>query len=247
MNLLRLLFCFLLLAVASAVQATEFSAKVIAVLDGDTLLVLRAGKPVRLRLAEVDAPEVGHAGAGGKQPNSQEAQPYGVAAQKSLEEMVMGMQVRVSSRAVDAYGRIVALVSIDGLNVNREQVRRGMAWEYSRFHSNRELMALQREAQQARRGLWAGGEAIEPSQWRKQHPTGLSAAAPAIIRGQPAPAVTDPACVKTRCSQMVSCAEAMQVLARCHHATLDGDGDGKPCENLCASGSTGAVPPQKMR
>lgn len=240
MNKIRILLLLWSLVAAGSVQGAEFAAKVIAVLDGDTLLVLRAGKPVKLRLAEIDAPEVGHAGAGGKPPNSQDAQPYGVAAQKSLEDMVMGKQVRVSSRAVDDYGRIVALVSIDGLDVNREQVRRGMAWEYSRFHFNRELMALQREAQQARRGLWAGEEIIEPSQWRKQHPSGLSASAPAINRGQPAHVTTDPACVKTRCSEMVSCAEAMQVLARCHHEALDGDGDGKPCESLCASESIGA-------
>ncbi|OGT09511.1 MAG: hypothetical protein A3J49_17885 [Gallionellales bacterium RIFCSPHIGHO2_02_FULL_57_16] len=135
MNGLRCLACVLLLCIGSLAEAADFSGKVIAVLDGDTLLVLRGGKPVKVRLAEIDAPE--------------KAQPYGAASQESLAGLVMGKQVHVASRAVDDYGRLVATVSIDETNVNHEQVRRGMAWEYSRFHSNRELMALQRDAQQA--------------------------------------------------------------------------------------------------
>ncbi|HEX5337386.1 MAG TPA: thermonuclease family protein, partial [Gallionella sp.] len=185
----------------------------------------------RLRLAEVDAPEVAHAGPGDRTPNPQ---PYGTASQKSLAELVMGQQVQVISRAVDSYGRIVAIVSINGLNVNHEQVRRGLAWEYSRFHSNKELMALQHEAQQARRGLWAGSDTIEPSQWRKQHPSTLSV----VKSATPDASLAEnagPGCNKKRCSEMISCAEAKRYFMRCGGRTLDGDGDGKPCESLCAA------------
>ena len=238
MNALRLLLLISSLFAAGAVQAGAFSARVIAVLDGDTLLVSRGDKPVKLRLAEIDAPEVGHAGA-------QEAQPYGTASQKSLAELVMGKQVQVETRAVDDYGRIVAAVSIAGLNVNHEQVRRGMAWEYSRFHSSRELMALQREAQQARRGLWAGEDIVEPSKWRKLHPSvasgaalpaSASARADTLSRTEPGPD-----CGRRVCSGMTSCAEAKRYFARCGGKLLDGDGDGRPCEKLCAAGG---VPPR---
>jgi hypothetical protein len=118
-------------------------------------------------------------------------------------------------------------VHANGLNVNHEQVRRGMAWEYSRFHSNRELVALQREAQQARRGLWAEAGAIEPSQWRKQHPA---------IAQPHAPAAGAACGSKKYCSQMSSCEEARHYLTRCGIKTLDGNGDGVPCENLCGAG-----------
>lgn len=38
---------------------------------------------------------------------------------------------------------------------------------------------------------------------------------------------------KTACSQMRSCAEAQFHLTQCSLTSLDGDGDGVPCEALC--------------
>jgi endonuclease YncB( thermonuclease family) len=215
MKNIRHLMVLVLLCTTGWTQAAEFTGKVIAVMDGDTLLVMQGDKPVKVRLAEVDAPE--------------KAQPYGMASQQSLADMVMGKQVQIASRAIDDYGRMIAIVSVDGLNANHEQVRRGMAWEYSRFHNNRPVMALQGEAQQAKRGLWAGEGIVEPAQWRKLHPSTLSATAPA-----------DPSCAKKRCDQMSSCAEAKDYLSRCGNKSLDGDSDGTPCEELC-------MPQKKIR
>ena len=87
MNGLRCLACALLFFIGGIAEAADFFGKVIAVLDGDTLLVLRSGNPVKVRLAEVDAPE--------------KTQPYGTASQKSLAEMVMWKQIKVASRAAD--------------------------------------------------------------------------------------------------------------------------------------------------
>jgi endonuclease YncB( thermonuclease family) len=231
MNPIRILLLILSLIAATAVRGAYassqvFTAEVIAVLDGDTLLVTRGGKPLKLRMAEIDAPE--------------KAQLYGTASQKSLADLVMRKRVQVESRAVDDYGRIVAMVSIGGLNVNHEQVRRGLAWEYSRFHSNRPLMALQREAQLAKRGLWAGDDIVEPSKWRKQHASTPSVASPVIATPVVAPsaakvAADETGCGKARCSMMTSCADAKRYYARCGGKPLDGDHDGRPCEKLCAS------------
>ena len=229
MNRFRYLFCIALICSCALASAAEFSGKVIAVMDGDTLLVIRNGHPVKVRFAEIDAPE--------------KTQPFGMASQKSLAEMVMGKQIKVVSRAVDDYGRLVATVYAGEINVNREQVRRGMAWEYSRFHSNRELMALQREAQQAKRGLWAGEDPAEPSLWRKQHPGTFAVRLPAVDATVAAPlAPADPAlrlssgqaCAKKHCPEIKTCEEAERALSVCGQKALDGDADGKPCESLCA-------------
>jgi len=224
----RRFLSFLVLACASmAVNAEDFSGKVIAVMDGDTLLVLRVGHPVKIRLAEVDAPE--------------KAQPYGGDSQKSLAEMTLGKQVQVASRAVDSYGRLVATLHVGEVNVNHAQVQRGLAWEYSRFHSNRELVSLQREAQQAKRGLWAEDGAVEPSQWRKLHPADFAVVSPGSVTGvadgsgSAFQKETDPACARKNCSEIGSCEEAKRRFLVCGQKSLDGDVDGKPCENLCAA------------
>lgn len=262
---MRTLMLFLLLACAfNIAHAEEFNAKAIAVLDGDTVLVLRGSQKVKVRLVNIDAPE--------------KAQEYGMASRQSLVGMVLRKQVQVSSQAMDEYGRMIAHFSVDGLNVNEEQVRRGMAWaaagwrqsrraaprppegrvsggvpftgaptgvplagDYSHFassaassqpprdplHSDRHYIALQHEAQQARRGLWAQSSPMPPWQWRKLH----AADAPP----QRAPGAQGYTCgSKRHCSQMSSCNEAHFYLTHCGVKSLDRDGDGVPCEKLCA-------------
>ncbi|MDE2118779.1 MAG: thermonuclease family protein [Betaproteobacteria bacterium] len=239
---MRALLLFLLLACTfSTARAEEFSAKVIAVLDGDTVLVLRGCKrvepeapgthrrppcggsqKVKVRLVNIDAPE--------------KAQEYGMASRQSLAEMVLRKQVQVSSQAMDEYGRMVAQIEAGGLKVNEEQVRRGMAWEYSHFHSDRHFIALQHEAQQARRGLWAQSSPMPPWQWRKLH----AADAPP----QRAPEAQGYACgSKKHCSEMSSCEEARYYFTNCGIKALDGDGDGVPCEKLCAPAARNDVIP----
>ncbi len=225
---------------ASAAPAEEFDAKVIAVLDGDTLLVLRDGAKIKIRMANIDAPEVSHAGTGDKSPNSQKDQAFGMQSRQSLVEMVAKKQVRINSQAVDQYGRVVGVVTVDGRNVNEEQVKRGMAWEYSHYHSDRGYIAMQSEAQQARRGLWAQTSPQAPWQWRKTHPSvkpGLPLAHNKSTAAHAAPTVLyDATCGhKKRCAQMSSCDEAHFYLTRCGVKTLDRNKDGVPCEDLCNS------------
>ncbi|MBI5919380.1 MAG: thermonuclease family protein [Nitrosomonadales bacterium] len=198
----------LLLPLLAAAQ--DFNAKVIAVLDGDTVLVLRGNRPVKVRLADIDAPE--------------KDQRYGQSSKQSLVELALRREVRVSTRAVDKYGRIVAQLRLEGRDLNAEQVRRGMAWEYAFKHSNPELRALQQDARAARRGLWAQATPTSPWQWRKMH---SSAPAPVV-------APHDFTCgSKHRCVQMRSCDEAHFYLSHCGVRALDEDGDGLPCPALC--------------
>jgi Micrococcal nuclease (thermonuclease) homologs len=42
---------------------------------------------------------------------------------------------------------------VDGLDVNAEQVERGMAWVYRKYARDQALFALEREARNAKRGL----------------------------------------------------------------------------------------------
>jgi endonuclease YncB( thermonuclease family) len=209
--------------VALSTQAETFTAKVIVVIDGDTVMVLREGQKMKIRLANIDAPE--------------KAQPFGKQSRDSLLEMVGKKQVQIDSQAVDQYGRLVGLISVAGLNVNEEQVRRGMAWEYSHFHRDETYRALQNEARQAKRGLWTQYNPQAPWQWRKLHPS-AKPGQQAFRHGTSTPAVPvmlyDMECgKKRRCSQMATCDEARFYFARCGISSLDGNRDGQPCESLC--------------
>lgn len=210
----------LLVALLShAAWAEEFTAKVIAVLDGDTVMVIRDGRPAKVRLAEIDAPE--------------KAQAFGETSKRSLSEMVLDKQIVFTTQAVDKYGRLVAHLNVGGQDVNAEQIRRGMAWEYSHYHSNKYLILLENEAKQAPRGLWAMREPIPPWEWRKQHPNDYSSHV-AASRTEKPEVLLEGCGDKTRCSQMASCEEAQHYLNDCGVTSLDGNGDGVPCTRLCA-------------
>lgn len=217
--MMRYLLCAVLLALGSVVQAEEFDATVIAVMDGDTVMVLRDGRKIKLRLVNIDAPEAD--------------QDFGRESRQALLDRVLKKQVHVNTRAVDSYGRMIAEISVDGQSVNEAQVSSGMAWEYSHFHSSQRFRSLSKQAQQSRRGLWAQAiQPMSPQQWRKTHPAKSHPAKAA------AAAHVNAACGKKHlCSQMISCEEARIYLLQCGVQTLDGNGDGVPCESLCTAES----------
>ena len=244
----RLLLALLLCAAPLFAHAERFSSRVIVVIDGDTVLVLRHGHPLKIRLADIDAPEVGHAG-------SQKSQPYGPASRDALKQLVLQRRVEVDTLAIDKYGRTVALLRLGALNVNEEMVRRGMAWEYSHFHSDQHYIALQQQARQAKRGLWQQAGPMPPWQWRRLHEAGRVREQPSAVHSQagrsgqkhigqskehavlPLLQPGDYHCgSKRRCSQMRSCNEAHYYLTVCGVKSLNPEGDGEPCKKLCLNG-----------
>ncbi len=215
----------LLCCIAMGAQAETFNAKVIMVMDGDTVMVLRGNQRIKVRMANIDAPE--------------KDQAWGKQARDSLQEMVGRKTVQIDSQAVDKYGRMVGTISLDGIDVNQEQLRRGMAWENSHFHSDKRFLGLQADAQKVRKGLWAQAAPEAPWEWRKLHTaTGpLSTTTQHRVSAPTTPkAAYDSECKKKHlCSQMSSCDEARYYLAHCGVRTLDRNKDGIPCESLCAN------------
>lgn len=141
-----------LLAVILAAPA--FAYRVIGIADGDTLTLLVDGKPVKIRLANIDAPE--------------RRQPFGTRSRQSLSNLCWGEDARYEVQDVDRYKRIVGVVYCDGVNVNRAQVELGMAWVYPRYNKDRSLPALQEQAREDKRGLWANKDPIPPWEWRRE-------------------------------------------------------------------------------
>ena len=106
----------------------------------------------RLRLAQIDAPE--------------KTQAFGRRSEQSLRELVGKRDVQVTWRALDRYGRPIAQVTVDGLDVNAEQVRRGFAWVYRKHSKDAVLIRLEQQAQADGLGLWADAHPIPPWEWR---------------------------------------------------------------------------------
>jgi endonuclease YncB( thermonuclease family) len=115
-------------------------------IDGDTL----AYRDDKVRLHGIDAPE-----------NAQHCLDAsggdyrcGVAATKALETFVAGREIRCSGTDRDKYGRLIAVCQVGGREINRWMVSAGWARAYLRY--SRDYAAEERDAEQARRGLWAG-------------------------------------------------------------------------------------------
>ena len=139
---------------ASAAHA-DFTGKVVAVADGDTITVMRDLVPVKLRLLEIDAPE--------------KKQAFGARSKQSLSDLCFNKTATLIEKGRDRYGRTLARVRCEGVDANAEQVRRGMAWVYDRYVTDRALYAVQTEARDAGRGLWSDPDAVPPWQWRRGH------------------------------------------------------------------------------
>lgn len=123
--------------------------------DGDTITLLTPDKrPVRVRLAKIDAPEL-------------HEQPYGQAAKTSLSSLVYRRQVTADVVTVDRYGRAVALVDVGGVDVNAAMVREGMAWAYVRYQIDPRFSALEATARRERRGLWRDPLPVPPWRYRR--------------------------------------------------------------------------------
>lgn len=146
-----------LLACCLPVQAATWDVRVVRVLDGDTLVVTHGGRRVSVRLVDIDAPE--------------SDQPWGRASRRSLQQLVRGHELRLTTHGRDRYRRVLGSATRvpDGLDVNLEQVRRGMAWASSRSRNRRAFDTAQAMARAERRGLWADRRPVPPAEWRRMH------------------------------------------------------------------------------
>ena len=146
---------------ADASGNQTLSGRVVRIADGDTVTVLDSSNTQhRIRLEGIDAPE--------------SHQAFGAQSKQSLSQMVFDKDVTVVYQKTDQYGRLVGKITLDGKDINLEQVKTGMAWHYKEYDReqtpvDRDLYAkAQDEARAARRGLWQDADPVEPSAFRKE-------------------------------------------------------------------------------
>ncbi|GEM_PF-146694 len=127
------------------------------VIDGDTVAL--NGSDTHIRYLEIDAPEVLHSDSPGD-PLAEEA--------KSLNErLVSGKKIRLEfdREKYDPYGRELAYVFADGVFVNEEIVREGLARAFIIKPNDRyadRILSAEEEAKRERRGIWGDLSSLKP-------------------------------------------------------------------------------------
>jgi endonuclease YncB( thermonuclease family) len=131
------------------------------VIDGDSLEI----GGVSLRLFGIDAPE--------RDQDCRDAQrktySCGRAALRALAAIIAGRDVTCNPVDVDQYKRDVAVCTVGDVDLGDAMVRGGHALDYTR-HSRGRYADAEREARDARRGVWAGSFE-RPTTWRQQNAT----------------------------------------------------------------------------
>ena len=141
---MRYFLCFFCVILPLALQARMADCFVVGISDGDTFTCLTANlKPIKVRLAEIDAPE--------------KAQPFGKKSRQMLGSLIHKRHVTLAT----VYDR-------QGQNINLIMVQQGMAWAYRQYLQDVAYLQAEQTAREHRRGLWRDPSPIEPHLWRQQ-------------------------------------------------------------------------------
>ena len=139
----------------------DFPGHLVAIDDSDKLVIsyhdTKDFFPVRLY--GIDAPEKG--------------QPYWQEAKDFLYNLSVGKWVKVLLAANSgSEGRLIAIVDLpNGTLANEELVKAGLAWVHDEIDVDpdweKNLKALEQEARESKRGLWADPHPVPPWVYRK--------------------------------------------------------------------------------
>jgi endonuclease YncB( thermonuclease family) len=145
-----------LLVLPASLWAQE--GKVVAVPQGDTLVVLQKGKRQTLRLANIDCPENG-------QPRSEAAKDF-------TSRMVYGKTVKIWPAGSGADGNEAVFVFYKDKNLNKELVAEGLAWHYKAHARDPGFVSLEMKARAWKKGLWQEKNPVPPWEYRRRHMSG---------------------------------------------------------------------------
>ena len=126
----------------------------IQVVDGDTIRAEAKGEEIKIRLVEIDAPEIN--------------QPFGAQSKNFLNKLLYEKDVTLIAQGEDRYGRILGEIYANGESANALMIKSGFAWVYDRYVKDSSLYKYQDQAKAENLGLWQAENPIAPWVWRKQ-------------------------------------------------------------------------------
>lgn len=149
--------CFWLLVPGIGYTENIGMAHVVKVIDGDSLVLNFESQIVQVRLWGIDTPEYG--------------QRYSEDAKQFTRRMAQGKAVSVFVKDWDKYGRMVAIVQLDGdVSLNRELLKAGFAWVH--IYYCKEAICdswheIEEKARRSGKGLWQQSNPMPPWQWKR--------------------------------------------------------------------------------
>ena len=132
------------------------------VIDGDTITI----KNTKIRFSGIDAPEKNYYGQTQFCKGPKGVWACGKKASSALRQLINGQEVQCTDEGKDRYGRTLSICYANGMDLQAEMVRSGMAVAYLRYSNRYENEQI--EAMIAQVGIW-GGPFVEPEQWRIQN------------------------------------------------------------------------------
>jgi endonuclease YncB( thermonuclease family) len=140
----------------------KMEVKLLEVLDGDTVTVQVGRVKERLRIAKIDAPEMG-------QPFNSGRGDAGIYSKKCLVDLLQQGPYLLSWEKRDVYGRLLGDIN----DVGPRMIAQGCAgfYPYASFrsrHQKAHYLRLYFESRQKKLGMWAMGGYQQPMLWRKK-------------------------------------------------------------------------------
>lgn len=125
------------------------------VIDGDTIEVRQEKRNYKVRLSEIDAPEIN--------------QRFGTESKNYLASLVLNEEIELIYITEDRYGRIVAKIYKDNKDINRSMVRNGLAWVYDYYVEDQSLYIDQNLAKKNSFNIWSEVSPIPPWVFRRSN------------------------------------------------------------------------------
>ena len=142
--------------------------------EGDQITVNSFGSEIKVRLYGIVAPQIAKVDkfAGW----SKAGQPYGEEAFRALSIKILHQQVKIEIRRTlvfkdDTQQYALAVVYLEGRNINQEMVADGWAWAFKTFADKNDFskyLAAEKQARSKRKGLWIQGIPQPPWEFQPQ-------------------------------------------------------------------------------
>ena len=147
----------------NAANAETITGTLDSVINGDTITVISKGKKVEIRLFGIDTPE--------------KTQPFGQVARNFTGGKAAKGEIRVEpvTKTKDHDGRTVAMVFVNGINLNEQIISQGFGWVYRQYCKESycaDWLKLEADAKASHKGLWADANPTPPWEFRQKQLSG---------------------------------------------------------------------------